>query len=113
MRRSGRVVNSFRTDIRRETFLHECATRCGLSVSATFDVELYTHEGASALSELWRERMFEIAVLWRDVGSDMVFPAEKLQAYEAKGTLLERLDKLSGRGAKRRRDIENLRPKMG
>eukprot|EP00971_Amphidinium_carterae_P192187 3813440-Amphidinium_carterae.1 len=113
VRRSGRVVNSFRTDIRHDTYIHACATRFGLPISATFDVELYTHEGAAALSELWKARMHMLAEQWRDAGKPEKYPEGVVASYEPEGDLLLRLDRLEGRGAKRRRDIQCLQPRRG
>ena len=66
--RAHREVWGIRVSVRRNTELDEFARAHGLALSASFDDEVYTRNGASELAQLWQSRMMQIMNTWIAAG---------------------------------------------
>ena len=111
MQRVGREVYGVRVDVRKDTFVWELCNTFNLFKSASFENNIYSEAGGSALSRLWKDRMKFLARVWDAAGRPAnKFPSEELQSYEPPEELKASLAAMQGRSLKRATAIKALQP---
>ena len=111
MQRVGRATYGIRVDARKDTLVWDLCNTFNLFKSASFENNVYSEAGGSALSKLWKHRMKFLAHIWDAAGrpSDK-FPSGELQSYEPPEELKACLAGLQGKSLKRATAIKALQP---
>eukprot|EP00971_Amphidinium_carterae_P329424 6461862-Amphidinium_carterae.1 len=65
--RTGRDTYGYQSVVKKHSVVSSCAQRFGLSASAAFETNVYQEHG-TALSMLWRMRMYHLAQHWDEMG---------------------------------------------